>query len=250
MTWRNAAALVALRNGVNARWPKRDKASDGTIGDAAHASRSSDHNPWVVVNGVGVVRALDIDVDGINAAWYAEELRKLGAAGDHRLAGGGYVIFNNRITASDFKSWRKYTGSNPHTKHVHVSLSRNRAGFDDPAPWKFLGAPTAPPPAPVKPPSTTKTPPFPLARGYYYGPLDGPKASISGRHRSDTQAMRDGLRRWQQRMRERGWQITPDGTYGPQTRNVALAFQREKRLAADGLIGPQTWAAAWTAPIT
>lgn len=138
MTWRLANSIAALRRDVNARWPSRDKTSDGTIGDAAHASRDSDHNPWIVVDGVGVVRAFDCDVDGIDAAWYAEQLRLLGLAGDHRLTGGGYVIYNRRITASDFSGWKTYTGTNPHTGHVHVSVSQNQAGFDDGSSWAFL----------------------------------------------------------------------------------------------------------------
>ena len=142
MTWRLAGALVALRSDVNARWPSRDKTSDGTIGDAAHATRASDHNPWVVVDGVGVVRALDVDVDGIDAAWYAEQLRLVGAAGDRRLNGGGYVIYNRRITTADFSGWRVYTGTNPHTSHVHVSFSQYQSGFDDASPWTFLRSET------------------------------------------------------------------------------------------------------------
>jgi hypothetical protein len=138
MAWRLANALVTLRNGVNEKWPNRDKTSDGTIGDAAHASRSSDHNPWLAVDGVGVVRALDIDVDGIDPGWYAEQLRLAGRNGDTRLTGGGYVIFNRRITTPDFTRWVAYTGDNAHTKHVHVSLSQNRAGFDRKDPWVFL----------------------------------------------------------------------------------------------------------------
>lgn len=146
--WRNCKASVALVEEINVRWPGRDKTSDGTIGDAAHAARTSDHNPWVVIveNGreMGIVRARDIDHDGIDAAWLAEYLRQLGAKGDARLAGGGYVIYNRRITNPDFKSWRTYTGSNPHTAHVHVSFSTNRAGYDSTASWGIAGgsAPT------------------------------------------------------------------------------------------------------------
>ena len=36
----------------------------------------------------------------------------------------------------------------------------------------------------------------------------------------------------------------------PNTASVARAFQIEKALFADGLIGPATWRAAWEAPIT
>lgn len=38
---------------------------------------------------------------------------------------------------------------------------------------------------------------FPLPPGYYYGPLEGPIESISGEYRSDSQAAKDGLGRWQ-----------------------------------------------------
>lgn len=60
----------------------------------------------------------------------------------------------------------------------------------------------------------------------------------------------DDVRTWQARMRKRGWNIDVDGAYGPRSREVCEAFQREKGLAVDGIVGPQTWAAAWTAPIT
>ena len=55
---------------------------------------------------------------------------------------------------------------------------------------------------------------------------------------------------WQQRMRDRGWKIDVDSVYGPRSEQVCRQFQREKGLAVDGLVGPKTWAAAWTAPIT
>lgn len=140
MAWRNCRASVMLVNEVNLRWPSRDKASDGTIGDAAHATRNSDHNPWVKVGGQGVVRARDIDKDGIDAAWLVEHLRRLGAGGDPRLVNGGYIIFNRRITNSDFRSWRTYNGSNPHTSHVHVSFTRDATGFDSTNEWGIRSA--------------------------------------------------------------------------------------------------------------
>lgn len=56
--------------------------------------------------------------------------------------------------------------------------------------------------------------------------------------------------RWQKRMRERGWRISADGVFGPQSAKVAKAFQKEKKLLVDGRVGPKTWAAAWTAKIT
>lgn len=132
MAWRNCKASLVLVGEINARWPGRDKASDGTIGDAAHATRNSDHNPWLN----NTVRARDVDKDGIDAAWCVEHLRKLGAAGDPRLNPGGYLIFKSRIAGTYTKwAWHQYTGSNPHDKHFHVSFSTNPAGYDSISPW-------------------------------------------------------------------------------------------------------------------
>jgi len=55
---------------------------------------------------------------------------------------------------------------------------------------------------------------------------------------------------WQAQMRRRGWQISVDGVFGPQTEQVCRQFQTEKHLAVDGIVGPVTWAAAWTSPVT
>lgn len=56
--------------------------------------------------------------------------------------------------------------------------------------------------------------------------------------------------KWQTRMAARKWKITKDGRYGPESADVAGEFQREKHLHVDELLGPQTFAAAWTTPIT
>lgn len=153
MTYRLCDAGLTLRAEINKRWPNRDKKSDGWIGDAAHASRSSDHNPWVRKAGVGIVRAIDIDVDGVDMAYLMEHLRRLGESGDRRLSLNGYLIFNERITAPGFRSWRAYTGSNPHTAHGHVSFSTDPVGFDLTTPWGLLvpGVDPAPRPTPSPP---------------------------------------------------------------------------------------------------
>lgn len=95
--------------------------------------------------------------------------------------------------------------------------------------------------------SSGGAPAFPLPAGSYFGPRNptSNKRSVSGYF-----GRGGDLQRWQQQMRSRGWQIAADGRYGDQTRNVARAFQAEKGLLVDGLIGPATWSAAWTAPVT
>jgi peptidoglycan hydrolase-like protein with peptidoglycan-binding domain len=123
--------------------------------------------------------------------------------------------------------------------------------FRKPAKW---GSDTPSAPKPTKPdakpapkpkPSTSKAPRFPLPKGYYFGPKTGPAYSVSGYY-----SHREDLKRWQRRMRDRGWVISVDGLYGKQTETVAKAFQAEKGLSVDGLIGARTWAAAWEEAVT
>lgn len=59
-----------------------------------------------------------------------------------------------------------------------------------------------------------------------------------------------GTAQWQQQMKNRGWTITVDDMYGSQSTNVCRQFQAEKGLTVDGIVGPITWDAAWTAPVT
>lgn len=140
MTYRLAESLDVLRAEINAAAQNRSKVSDGWIGDTAHASRTSDHNPWVIdVNGIGVVRAFDFTHDpahGCDADVLAEHFRTLGKAGDRRLDNGGYVIRNARIASPrDSWAWRPYSGANPHTKHVHISVSTIQRDYDNRAKW-------------------------------------------------------------------------------------------------------------------
>lgn len=114
-----------------------------------------------------------------------------------------------------------------------------------------------PPGAPVKP---TTAPAFPLPRRkgamYYYGPADGPKTSVSGKGlntavpadvvRVDGRWRSNGLAKWQQRMKARGYSITVDGRFGEETEKTVRYFQELVGLPVDGKIGPGTWSAAWT----
>lgn len=141
MTWRDARSIDVLKTEIDTAYPGRSTASDGTIGDAAHATRESDHNPWVVFGGVGIVRARDVTHDpdhGCDCDVLAERVAALIALGAHpALRHGAYVIRNRRIFSFDRRDegWRTYTGSNPHEKHMHVSVSLDPTGFDSTAPW-------------------------------------------------------------------------------------------------------------------
>lgn len=136
--WRVARSLLTLRDMINARAPRRNKASDGTIGDARHCRRTSDHNPWVRDGRTGVVTALDITDDprgGCDANTIAEAIR---ASRDPRVK---YIIWKRHIANSAAVggsppwAWREYGGENPHTRHVHISVKPDKASYDSVAEW-------------------------------------------------------------------------------------------------------------------
>jgi len=140
LVWRSAQSIATLLRQVNQMAPRRNKASDGIIGDAAHATRDSDHNPWVLDAGKGVVTAIDITNDprnGCSAEAIAERVR---ASRDPRVK---YIIWNRRISHYQAKDgvppweWRRYSGSNPHDKHVHISVRPEKALYDSTNPWSL-----------------------------------------------------------------------------------------------------------------
>ena len=139
MTYRDAKSLLTLRDQIDAAWPNRSKASDGMLGDKIHIAEgsASDHNPWLLdSSGIGVVRALDITHDpahGCDTYALADRLR---LATDHRLANGGYIISDHRITGPQHGwEWVAYNGADPHTGHMHVSVSKTQLLYDDTSAW-------------------------------------------------------------------------------------------------------------------
>lgn len=141
MAWRLAKSLETLRSEINKAFPDRHKSSDGTIGDAKHASRGSDHNPWVKDGKTGVVTAIDFTHDpehSFDSEVLAETLR---ASKDSRIK---YIISNRKICSSTKNgksppwAWRKYTGSNHHDKHMHLSVKSDKASYDSTKPWNLI----------------------------------------------------------------------------------------------------------------
>ncbi len=116
-------AAIALLRQATAIAPKRMKASDGLLPSAAHlkASPNSDHNTGL---------AVDLTHDpksGIDCSEIFEKLKE-----DERVE---YLIFNKKIwsKAKAKQGNRAYTGSNPHTKHLHISIKADKA--NDTSPW-------------------------------------------------------------------------------------------------------------------
>jgi hypothetical protein len=126
--------LDTLLAQINALAPQRSKASDGSIGDAAHQAGTSEHNPeYKPGPELDEVDARDFTHDPRNGAdmdVFAESLR---LSRDWRIK---YVIWNRRqFSPRTGWKWVAYSGSNPHDKHMHVSV--NDVDDDNTTPWRL-----------------------------------------------------------------------------------------------------------------
>jgi hypothetical protein len=116
------AAIAVLRQ-ATAISPLRMKASDGLLPSQAHIKQSptSDHNTGL---------AVDLTHDpkkGIDCVDIFQKLKE-----DKRVK---YLIFKGKIWSVEraAEGDREYSGSNPHNKHLHISI--NDGMGKDTSPW-------------------------------------------------------------------------------------------------------------------
>lgn len=219
MAHRLANSLVRLRSEIDALAPNRSRRSDGWIGDAAHLSRASRHNP----NRAGVVTALDLTHDpggGCDIHAIAERIRQ---RPHPNLA---YIISNRRIASkSTGWRWHTYTGSNPHSIHVHFGVgvgSDSDPGppYDDTKSWGISAKAGAPPQHKRNPP---RYPGRPARRGDRGWPVG----------------------RIQRRLSRLDILTEVDSVFGEKTERNVKALQQRKGITVDGVVGPVTWKALW-----
>lgn len=187
-----APVLARLKVALNTRWPHRDHSSDGWIGDWEHQQTVSDHNP----DDNGVVHARDVDKDGIHIPTV------LACMLVHPST--RYVIFNRKMyhVKNGFKPVR-YTGSNPHTGHLHVSIEHTDKARNNKSVWMFVS-------------SAPQWPQLKLGmREYFVAEL---QAYLNGH----------------------GGALVLDGDFGPATDKAVRSFQKAKAIKVDGVVGPQT----------
>jgi peptidoglycan hydrolase-like protein with peptidoglycan-binding domain len=216
--WHLAPSLLELRTEINARWPGRDRSSDGAVGDERHQARVNSHNParypaGPAVGTVGAVHALDVTARGVDVQALLSAV-----VGDPRI---WYVIHGGQIWSRS-NGWAPRTHrGDPHANHIHINLREDSqeaavAAETDTRAW--FGSQAAP------------------TGG---GPTREPApASVSGLSRAEVKTLQLALIRG-------GYSIPAGATgwYGPQTKRAVAAFQRAQGWsgdAADGIAGTRT----------
>lgn len=59
--------------------------------------------------------------------------------------------------------------------------------------------------------------------------------------RNDQAAPNKDVRYLQQSLTKNGYPVAIDGLFGKETEQAVIKFQKQKRIAVDGIVGPQTW---------
>ncbi|GIE95604.1 hypothetical protein [Paractinoplanes rishiriensis] len=151
--WVLIPCLKALFAEFNRIAPRRDKTTDGSIGDPAHRNRVSDHNPDETgavpihdADRVNEVHAIDVDKDLNESDLTMEKvvqflINRCRNGSERRLR---YVIYNKRIwSASSGWVQKSYTGASPHTGHAHFSASYDTNLEASTASWHLEDIPVA-----------------------------------------------------------------------------------------------------------
>lgn len=242
---RLCAAGVTLRDQVNKRWPNRDKASDGWIGDSKHQAnqgwgtngKGSYHNP----DPHGIVHAIDLDEDffgkgkgGQKAAMeFAEQLATYCRQGKDggRIA---HIVYEDKVASATAQNWHFRGSGYGHTHHIHISFT-NKADNDG---SKFIlpifddnsnpPKPTPPKPTPAKP--ENKVPDYP------------------GRSQLVFNKKNSGVTQLQKQLIKKGFNIPNGATgfYGDQTVAAVKKFYSSIGKAKDGKsFDPAAWNILW-----
>jgi peptidoglycan hydrolase-like protein with peptidoglycan-binding domain len=228
---RVSVGIARLRRLVLATY---DHGSDaGGIRNCTDGSTSEHKDGRAWDWGLEVSNKADRRVAGDFLAW----LTGPGPSGDdaemaHRL-GVMYVIYNRMMWSSYTGAWHAYSGSDPHTSHIHISLSWNGAhahtSFWTGRVWRldygpcqiFAGQPA------IAPTDKMRTTPCPTAVAVPRGSSE-PQAWLGSAGPS--------VRRAQELL-----SVTADGVFGRDTRRAVLAYQGTHELPRTGALDQPTW---------
>lgn len=244
--WRVAKALEQLLAELNSHALNRSTLSDGAIGDTAHASRKSDHNPWIDDGGLGVVTARDFTHDPAHGADMDKIVAHLVKRRDPRIK---YIIWNWKMWRSYDKlgvsAWTPipYDGTNGHTKHAHISVNSDKASYDSTATWGLSKGMVVLKDVGISKDQSNNTPhggqkTASRFEKYREGVEPGARIIKEGSAGNDVKWVQDALG------------VRADGYFGAITEATVIHWQKSHKLTPDGIVGPITWKAlkAFMAP--
>lgn len=232
------AGGVTLRDQINKRWPKRDKASDGWIGDSRHQARQgwgtngkgSYHNP----DPNGIVHAIDVDEDFLGKGKGQKEARKFAdelATYCRQGKDGGriaHIVYEDQVASGTANNWHFRGSGYGHTHHIHISFTNkadsNGAKFDLP-----IFNEVDPTPEPPKP-----TPPKPQPVDNSYPGQDSLRLGQSNSY----------VKKMQEQLIKKGFSIPSGatGNYQSQTAQAVKLFYKSIGTASNGQkMGPKAW---------
>lgn len=194
-------------------------ASQGGLNTGIYNCRSVRGGRTTSLHGEG--RAADFGIRPYSAKYgtqLAEAMRR-----KSKELGIQCIIWNRKIWSGAHPNagWRRYTGVASHTDHIHVEFTWATARKSESAAIKLfnkhVGDAGNIKVKPTAPKYTTVTGKTPLVKLYHKGePVRRIQAAVG---------------------------VKVDGYYGPDTASAVGAFQKKRGLAADKIVGPDTWAA-------
>ena len=223
---RNARSIERLKDEIEDNYP-------GTtiwiVGDKAHQSTWSDHNPNVCCD---VYCAIDVKGDGgLSLPAFVQHL----ITNPHPNL--RYVIFNHKIyhRDNDFEP-EDYHGKSGHEEHVHASVGngpdgRSTTNYDNGSTSWRISSIGKTPSKPSKP-STPSTPSKPTTGT---SKLGSKMPTIERGNKGSRVRMLQGL------LLAWGYKLTLDGIFGKNTEAAVRDFQRKYAKPVDGKVGPITW---------
>jgi len=162
--------------------------------------------------------------------------------------------FREGDSSEELKAWQKQMGSRgydlvgtgyfgPKTKAAVLDLQAkqglNVVGYIGPKTWAAAWSGGAAP-APAAPAASAYTPPSNESCGV--GQSTAPQWPGKQFVQGDTDR---ALQCFQRQLGSRGYGLTGTGYYGPATKTAVVALQQANGINPSGILGPQTWAAAW-----
>lgn len=246
--WRSNARVQGHRDYSSTACPgknvyaKRGQIASGKVTGGSGGGGDRSYESATAKHAVGS-RTMGLFDGGTDVRWLQEKLLELG----YSLPNGGADGLYGKSTETAVRNYQRDRG---------LSMIDGLAGDETISAIKSKKGKAETPSVPGT------VIPFPYEKGGYIGPRSGPNRSHSGIGGRSTNGRpdREWNKEWVRQLVRRGWNARKggtyltkygnDGKYGSEFAALVEAFQKDRGLAVDGLVGKDTWDAAFKNPVT